>query len=92
MEYEVKDETTGTSFMCKEDESLLAGMRRTGQGPVKHGCFGGGCGACKVHILSGEYEIFKKMSRYHVSQEDEQNGTVLACCVMPRGNITLKKA
>ena len=85
----VTDASTGESFLCHEDESLLAGMRRTGKGPIKIGCFGGGCGVCRVHILQGEYQAFKKMSREHVTEEDERQGIVLSCCVKPLSDITL---
>jgi len=90
-DYRITDRATGESFLCHEDESLLAGMRRTGSGPIRYGCFGGGCGVCKVRILEGEVQAFKKMSRAHVSAEDEQQGVVLACCVKPVSDITLVK-
>jgi len=90
-DYMITDGETGESFLCHEDESLLAGMRRTGKGPIKFGCFGGGCGVCRVRILKGEYQAFKKMSRAHVSPEDEKQGLVLSCCVKPLSDITLVK-
>ncbi len=91
MEYVITDAETGNSFNCKAEESLLAGMRRSGKGPIKYGCFGGGCGVCRVKILEGQYEKFKTMSKAHVSAEDEKEGIILACCVKPLSNITLKR-
>ncbi|HJA80420.1 MAG TPA: 2Fe-2S iron-sulfur cluster binding domain-containing protein [Candidatus Mediterraneibacter intestinipullorum] len=91
-DYRITDEATGETFFCRPDESLLAAMRRTGKGPIKMGCFGGGCGVCKVRISDGRYQTFKKMSRAHISPEEEEQSIVLACCVKPLSNITLIKA
>lgn len=90
MEYLITDQETNESFMCNSEESLLAGMRRSGKGPVQCGCFNGGCGNCRVKILEGQYEKFHRMSKAHVSAEEETQGYVLACCVKPLSNITLK--
>ena len=92
MDYRITDAASGESFLCKEEESLFAGMHRTGKGPIRYGCEGGGCGVCKVKIESGTYERFKNMSRRHVTEEEEAQGYVLACCVKPRSEITLRKA
>ena len=91
-DFRITDQATGESFLCHSDESLLAGMRRTGKGPIKFGCFGGGCGVCKVRILQGEYQAFKKMSRAHIAEDDAKEGYVLSCCVKPLSDITLVKA
>lgn len=91
MEYKVTDATTGNTFMADENDSLFFAMRRKHEGPITYGCGGGGCGACKIEILDGDFEIFKKMSRAHVSEQEQDSGIVLACCVKPKSNITLKK-
>lgn len=59
-------------------------------GVKHHGCCGGGCGICKARIISGEYEIVSRMSRVHVSLEEESAGTVLLCCVQPRSDLKIK--
>ena len=74
MEYLITDQETNESFMCNSEESLLAGMRRSGKGPVQCGCFNGGCGNCRVKILEGQYEKFHRMSKAHVSAEEETQG------------------
>ncbi|WP_296058979.1 2Fe-2S iron-sulfur cluster-binding protein [uncultured Amphritea sp.] len=40
---------------CRENESVLHGMARLGKKGILLGCRGGGCGVCKVRVLSGEY-------------------------------------
>lgn len=86
--YNVTIEETGEVYRCKSDESLLSGMERLGKRGIPVGCRGGGCGVCKVHICSGEFER-RVMSRAVVSAEEEAEGTVLACRVRPASDITL---
>ncbi len=81
---------SGETFPCgTEDESVLAAMRRANVGPIKSGCFGGGCGICKMRVTSGSYRRFKPMSRAHVSEQEQQNGVVLLCCIRPTSDLTL---
>lgn len=88
-QYKITVEPTGEEFFCSEDEFLLQAMQRVGCGPIRYGCFGGGCGVCKMRVLSGEIDIQKKMSKAHVSDGEKSQGIVLICCVKPRSNITL---
>lgn len=77
---------TAVQFACREDESLLHGMRRTGRKGIPVGCQGGGCGVCRVRIQTGDYTT-RTMSRDHVSAEDRQAGEALACRVFPRCDL-----
>ncbi len=90
--YTITDKVSDNQFLCYEDESLYAGMRRTQRGHIRYGCGGGGCGVCKIKILEGEFFPFKNMSAEKVTEEDIKNNVVLACCVKPRSNLTLSKA
>ena len=87
--YTIKVADSDVEFACREDEFLLEGMKRAGCGPIHYGCFGGGCGVCKMRIVSGEYISEKKMSRAHVTKQEEDSGIVLICCVKPRGNMNI---
>jgi len=91
MLYEITDLTAETKYYGRDDESLFRAMIKSGKGCIKYGCEGGGCGVCKIQITEGEYERFKNMSRAHVSEEEEKEGIVLACCVKPKSDITLAK-
>ena len=92
MTYEIKDAESGMTYIGRDDESIFRAMHKSGRSIFKGGCEGGGCGICKVKILEGEYVAFKKMSRRHVTEEEESQGIVLACCVKPSSNILLEKA
>lgn len=88
-QYKVTLLDTGESYRCEEDRSLLKGMEQLGRKGIPVGCRGGGCGICKVEIVRGEYAC-KRMSREHVSVEDEARGVVLACRTSPRSDLDLR--
>lgn len=90
--HRIKVLESGEQFVCAEDEVILAAMRRAGCGPIHTGCFGGGCGICKMKLLTGEVHHAKRMSRAHVTEEEQAQGFALICCVQPRSDILLANA
>jgi ferredoxin len=64
-------------------------MHALGRRDIPVGCRGGGCGVCKIEVVSGTY-VIGKMSRVHVSLEDEARGIVLACQVRPRSDLVVR--
>lgn len=74
------------TFSCPPNRSLLSGMEDQAKKAIKVGCRGGGCGFCKVRILSGDYES-KKMSIKFVTPEDREAGYALSCRVFPRSDM-----
>jgi ferredoxin len=87
--YTVTIEDDGSSYRCSDSLTLLEGMESLGKKGIPVGCRGGGCGVCKVHVLSGSYTK-RVMSREHVSEEDEAQGRVLACRVRPTSEVLLR--
>jgi ferredoxin len=85
--FTISVQNTGVHFPCDEEVAVLKAMIHGGNGPVRHGCCGGGCGVCRARVVSGDYFAFKNQSRAHVSKTDEQNGFVLLCCVQPRSDM-----
>jgi len=81
--YNITVLNTGASFACRKDETVLEAMKRASCGPIHYGCFGGGCGVCKMKVVSGEYQVLKRMSRAHVSEAEQKDGAVLICCIKP---------
>jgi len=84
---------TGEDFFCGEDQHLLQGMQNYQIGKamldtIPVGCRGGGCGICRIRILSGEYES-KKMSRKHITEAEQAAGIVLACRIYPRQDLEI---
>jgi ferredoxin len=83
-EITIKDKT----FQCREDTSLLIAMGLAGEKEISVGCRAGGCGVCKVRVISGEYET-KAMSQAQVSEQEQADKLVLACRVFPRSDMTI---
>ncbi|MDO9029564.1 MAG: 2Fe-2S iron-sulfur cluster binding domain-containing protein [Hydrogenophaga sp.] len=86
--FNVLIEDTGEHFPCSDARSLLEGMVALDRKGIPLGCRNGGCGVCKVAILSGAF-VARVMSRSHVSEDDERVGKVLACRVQPASDIRL---
>ena len=80
---------TEVSFPCSAEESVLAGMAKTGRRGIPKGCFGGGCGICRVRVVSGDYRT-GKMSREQVTEQEASEGFALACKCYPQGDLQLE--
>lgn len=86
----------GDSFQCREDQNLLQGLAfypggKGFQAVIPVGCRGGGCGVCRIQVLTGNYTA-KKMSRKHVTAEEIEQGLVLACRVQPLSDMRVSLA
>ncbi|MBC8751014.1 MULTISPECIES: 2Fe-2S iron-sulfur cluster-binding protein [Paraburkholderia] len=89
MTWRIEVENTGDTFGCPENATVLHAMAATGGRGIPLGCRGGGCGVCKVQVLSGRYHACK-MSRACVSADEEARGTVLACRVSPLTDLSVR--
>jgi ferredoxin len=87
--YTVTIEETGESYRCSDQETLLVGMEKLGRRGIPVGCRGGGCGVCKIEVVSGSFSK-RRMSREYVSEADEAAGRVLACRVRPSSDVVLR--
>jgi ferredoxin len=76
-------------FACGTDEAVLSAIRRQHVGGVEVGCRGGGCGICRIRVLSGSYRT-GRMSRAQVTIEEEAGGIVLACRVYPEEDLVIE--
>ncbi len=73
-------------FLADESKHILDSMNLNSINKAPNGCYGGGCGVCKIKISSGEFKKLS-MSRKYISKEEEDAGFVLACRVFPKSNI-----
>lgn len=89
MRYVITLEETQERYTCAESQHLLQGMESLGRRGIPVGCRGGGCGVCRVQVLSGSYTS-KPMSREAISAADEANNVVLACRCFPTSDLSLK--
>ena len=77
------------TFTCRQGQSLLTAMIACGRTGIKVGCRNGGCGVCRVRVLSGNYAS-EKMTRSRISEADEAQGIVLACRILPDSDLTFE--
>src|SRR5215510_16539383 len=89
MAFRVQVEGYEDIFTCAEDQTVLrcteVGFKRR----IPVGCRQGGCGVCKVQVLSGSFKA-RVMSRAYVSVEDEAAGRVLSCCIWPTSDLKVR--
>jgi ferredoxin len=57
--------------------------------PIPTGCQRGGCGMCKVKVVSGEFDQELVRSHEALSDEELANGFALACCMTTKGNLEI---
>lgn len=79
------------AFACNADTPVLIAMERSGRKAIAVGCRGGGCGFCRVHVRAGAYHT-GRMSRAHVTAEEERQGYALACRLFPLEDLVLVPA
>ena len=89
VKHNITIENTGETYPCREEDNLLKAMEHLRRKGIPVGCRNGGCGVCKVQIVSGDYTT-RKMSRSVLSAEEEASDCVLACRAYPRGAIHLQ--
>lgn len=76
-------------FKVQAGETMLAGLERTCCDAIDVGCRGGGCGMCKVKVLSGTYQT-KRMSSRHVCGQQAAVGFALACRLLPESDLVVE--
>lgn len=89
MEYTVVIRDTGESFVCRADRNIVEGHNRSRLRSIRNQCRSGGCGFCKVQIVSGSYEAMS-MSSDHISAKDLGMNIVLACRVLPHSDLIIR--
>ncbi|AQZ94357.1 2Fe-2S iron-sulfur cluster-binding protein [Halopseudomonas phragmitis] len=87
--FEMIELVKGLHFSCSREQSLLKAMELAGKRCIPVGCRGGGCGLCKVQVVSGEFSC-GPMSKKHVDEQSRRCGQVLACRVYPLTDLTFE--
>lgn len=75
-------------FHCAADDVLLRGGLREGLG-LPYECNAGGCGTCKIEVLSGEVENLWEDAP-GLSDRDKRKRRVLACQCRPKSDCVIK--
>lgn len=94
--FPIRVEGSGEAAGYSGERVLVSLERAQGFGQLRNlpcklpvGCRRGGCGICRVRVMSGQYRS-DRMSRAHVSAEDEAVGLTLACCIYPLSELSLR--
>jgi ferredoxin len=88
--YEITEQLSGSRFPCGHEQSVLKAMEQHALRCVPVGCRGGGCGLCKVVVLSGKYQC-GPMSRKHMPDSALLCGEALACRLYPLSDLTIER-
>lgn len=79
----------GLRFGCRPGQSILEAMASVHHVAIGAGCHNGGCGVCKVRIVSGAVES-GAMSAAHVTRAERDAGLVLACRAYPVSDCAIE--
>jgi uncharacterized 2Fe-2S/4Fe-4S cluster protein (DUF4445 family) len=85
----VRIEPSGFEAHLDEGEPVLAGLFRCGYTVRQIGCRRGGCGICKIELVSGEVTYEKVVADTVLTAEEQRRGHCLTCRAIPAGDITL---
>ncbi|MBM3606446.1 MAG: hybrid-cluster NAD(P)-dependent oxidoreductase [Alphaproteobacteria bacterium] len=78
-------EASGITHACAETDTILAAARTAGIA-IPYGCSMGICGSCRTRKISGNVHMVHNGG---ISDEEIEEGYILACCSNPLGKVTL---
>lgn len=80
---------TNTVIPVNPGETILGAMVRSGF-LMRVGCKRGGCGICKVVVVSGETRDEKKIAANVLTDADRAVGVTLSCRAVPLTNLVVE--
>ena len=86
--YTVSFRPFGDRVLCRGDETVLAAILRSGA-KVVFGCRGGGCGTCKMRLISGRLE-YGRCSAAVLPKEEKVAGSFLSCQGRPLSDLEVE--
>jgi CDP-4-dehydro-6-deoxyglucose reductase, E3 len=86
--YTISLSPPGDTVVCRPEETVLSAILRSGA-RVVFGCRGGGCGTCKMRVISGEVE-FGRCSAAVLSKEEKNAGSFLSCQARPLSDLAVE--
>ncbi len=73
----------------RPDESIMGTLSRHGF-TYRIGCRRGGCGFCKVDLLSGDVDYTKAVSPAVLSEAERAQGVCLSCRAVPLTDVVIR--
>ena len=86
--YTVSLRPDGDEIACGGEETVLSAILRSGA-KVVFGCRGGGCGACKMRLTSGQVE-HGRCSTAVLSDAEKAEGSFLSCQARPLTDLIIE--
>lgn len=80
---------TGVVVSARPGEPVLTALVRCGYGH-RVGCRRGGCGVCKVEVLSGRVEYPTVVADTVLTPDERRDGICLTCRAVPASDITIR--
>src|SRR5206468_12123674 len=74
--------------MCGLEEIVLTAIMRSGA-KVMFGCRGGGCGTCKMRLISGRVN-YGRCSAAVLPEAEKREGAFLSCQARPLSDLTVE--
>jgi len=71
----------------RDGESFTQTLHRAGLA-MREGCRSGGCGICRVIVVSGEIELSRVVSEQALPEAEREQNITLACRAVPVGDVT----
>jgi ferredoxin len=78
----------GEVLPCAPGETVLGAILRAGA-RVYYGCMGGGCGVCKMRLISGQLD-YGRYSVAVLSEAERRKGFFLSCQARPLSDLTIQ--
>jgi len=81
---------TGTDLVLdgRDGESLTQTFRRAGLA-MRDGCRSGGCGICRVVVVSGTVTLSRTVCEQALPATERAQGITLACRAVPAGDVAI---
>ena len=86
--YTITLSPSGDTVVCGREDTVLSAILRSGA-TVVFGCRGGGCGTCKMRVISGTVE-HGRCSAAVLRQEEKESGFFLSCQARAIGDLTVE--
>jgi aromatic O-demethylase, reductase subunit len=78
----------GDAATCRPEETVLTALLRSGA-RVAFGCCGGGCGVCKMRLVSGHVD-HGRCSAAVLTAEERESGWFLSCQARALSDLTIE--
>ena len=86
--YTITLSPVGNTVPCRPEETVLAAILRSGASVV-FGCRGGGCGTCKMRLISGRVD-HGRCSAAVLPAEERESGWFLSCQARALSDLTVE--